>query len=368
METPSGKTPKAADGKPKGQMGSASAPAAPPHAATIQDLRPASPGVRVLCDMFHQASGLDLYVSCVTPATGAHLEFALSPGARRPRICELVRSTPEGLRRCLASCRSMTERVLENPRMTRQRCHTGLISFHSSATLHGVYPADIHTGCFADRKYSPEELESFAKMAAELRLSRAKAREALLSLAAVEPFQVQNLLNWLDFVANYLSETPAHPRVAAGLEPESESDSEPSAPPPPDMSLDDWIRREISCLVPLPPQNGNRSSGCSEALVNLMADFLCQHIQLPFTTERVAEALGFETSYFCKMFKRYGHESMFKILQRKRLQHACQLLENPFLSVQEISSRVGFSDASYFTRVFRRNFGHTPLEYRKRKM
>lgn len=342
--------------------------AAPPSCPTVQDLQPASPTVRVLFDMFHRASDLDLFISCVTPVTGALLEFTIRPESRRPRICELVQSTPEGLRRCQSSCRSMTEQILKNPRMTRQRCHAGLISFHSATMLHGVYPADVHTGCVPDRDHATEQMKSFAKVAAELRLPPKRTREALLSLKDVKPLRTQNIRNWLDFISNYLSATLDPPRVKAEREFESDSDCEPSTAPRPGVPLDGWIRREISCLVPLPPQNANRSSGCSETLIHIVADLLCQHVELSFTTERVAEALGFETSYFCKMFKRYTHESMFKVLQRKRLHLARQLLENPFLSVQEVSNRVGFSDASYFTRVFRRSFGSTPLEYRERKM
>ncbi|WP_179091868.1 helix-turn-helix domain-containing protein [Paenibacillus borealis] len=49
-----------------------------------------------------------------------------------------------------------------------------------------------------------------------------------------------------------------------------------------------------------------------------------------------------------------------------RIEKACLLLkENAGLSISEISSLVGYSDHSYFTRVFRKLMGISPSQYRK---
>ena len=41
------------------------------------------------------------------------------------------------------------------------------------------------------------------------------------------------------------------------------------------------------------------------------------------------------------------------------------LLENEELSVGEIAMRVGFNDINYFSRIFKREVGMTPTEYRR---
>jgi AraC-like DNA-binding protein len=95
-----------------------------------------------------------------------------------------------------------------------------------------------------------------------------------------------------------------------------------------------------------------------------VAAFLDRHCHLPLSTQQVAWALGFEPSYFAKAFKRHAKESMAQYVKRVRLQRARKLFENPYLSISDVASQTGFSDASYFARVFRRAFDMTPSRYR----
>ncbi|WP_130838222.1 AraC family transcriptional regulator [Lachnoclostridium sp. Marseille-P6806] len=53
------------------------------------------------------------------------------------------------------------------------------------------------------------------------------------------------------------------------------------------------------------------------------------------------------------------------LLQEKRLSQACFLLRNTMLSVDEISAAVGYENTSFFHRLFRRNYGMSPREYRR---
>jgi two-component system response regulator YesN len=93
--------------------------------------------------------------------------------------------------------------------------------------------------------------------------------------------------------------------------------------------------------------------------------FVNHHYHLAFSTQLVAWALGFEPSYFAKAFKRHTKESMAKHLRRVRLHRAKKLLENPYLSVEEIAKQTGFTDPSYFARVFRVVFGISPSQFRQ---
>ena len=51
-------------------------------------------------------------------------------------------------------------------------------------------------------------------------------------------------------------------------------------------------------------------------------------------------------------------------INRTRVDRATAMLAKTSLSVQEIAERCGFSDASYFTRIFRKLNDMTPNEYR----
>ncbi len=56
----------------------------------------------------------------------------------------------------------------------------------------------------------------------------------------------------------------------------------------------------------------------------------------------------------------------FQYLLEYRVKTAAQLLLETEESVTEIGFAVGFSDSSYFTRVFRRLIGCAPSEFRRR--
>ncbi len=56
-----------------------------------------------------------------------------------------------------------------------------------------------------------------------------------------------------------------------------------------------------------------------------------------------------------------------KFIRYVRLNKAKELLQNPELSILSIAYDTGFNDPNYFGRVFRKEFGKTPTEWREEK-
>ena len=70
-------------------------------------------------------------------------------------------------------------------------------------------------------------------------------------------------------------------------------------------------------------------------------------------------------SYLRRVFKNaYGMSPMDYLIQ-VRIQHAKSLLETSFDTVAEISEKCGYTESSYFIKVFRAHTGQTPHQYRK---
>ena len=59
--------------------------------------------------------------------------------------------------------------------------------------------------------------------------------------------------------------------------------------------------------------------------------------------------------------------SISDYLLKRRIGLACQLLRSTQLSIQEVATRTGMEDASYFSKQFKRIMGIAPLKYRKEK-
>ena len=82
--------------------------------------------------------------------------------------------------------------------------------------------------------------------------------------------------------------------------------------------------------------------------------------------ESVSLECGYGKSNFCKLFKQHTGETFHNLLNRHRIDVACSLLRERNLSVKQIASSVGFSDAAVFYRVFKQIMGESAGSYQKR--
>lgn len=83
------------------------------------------------------------------------------------------------------------------------------------------------------------------------------------------------------------------------------------------------------------------------------------------TLEDMAAQIGFSIYYFSKLFKRKFQLNFVDYLTRVRIRKAREMLEQGEVSIKEVSSRVGYSEANYFARVFKKETGVPPSVYQK---
>ena len=81
----------------------------------------------------------------------------------------------------------------------------------------------------------------------------------------------------------------------------------------------------------------------------------------------LAKKCFYSPKYFSRVFKeRYGI-TVSEYIQKKRMEKGRELLEDTDCTVEEISSMVGYCDATHFYKYFKRFYGITPKEHRKNK-
>jgi two-component system response regulator YesN len=64
-------------------------------------------------------------------------------------------------------------------------------------------------------------------------------------------------------------------------------------------------------------------------------------------------------------FTSHNKEGFSEYLNKIRVEKAADLLKQDFASISEISGKVGYSDHSYFTKVFKKLTGISPSQYKK---
>jgi len=87
-----------------------------------------------------------------------------------------------------------------------------------------------------------------------------------------------------------------------------------------------------------------------------------------FGANELATLLGLSTSQTLRKTKAATGKSVNKFIRDIRLQEASQLIQKTDLTFAEISHKVGFASASYFSKTFSKQYGITPGEFKTRKI
>ncbi|MEX1377498.1 MAG: response regulator [Eubacteriales bacterium] len=103
-------------------------------------------------------------------------------------------------------------------------------------------------------------------------------------------------------------------------------------------------------------------------IVNQLAMYIEEHISENITLENLAEISKLSSFYICKLFKKYLKMNFIDYVTFVRIKNAKKLLEDPYLSIKEISFKSGYADPNYFARVFKKETGISPSIYRKQNI
>lgn len=101
-------------------------------------------------------------------------------------------------------------------------------------------------------------------------------------------------------------------------------------------------------------------------LIQNIETFLLENVSEPITNTMLSEKFGFVPSYLSKLFKSYKGISPTEYLTSLRIQKAKDLIiANPQIMAKEIAEKIGYSDPHYFSRIFKKETGIWPTEYKK---
>ena len=102
-----------------------------------------------------------------------------------------------------------------------------------------------------------------------------------------------------------------------------------------------------------------------QALLDRALGLMSRRLGDPGLTAReLADGLHISASYLGRLFREELGDSPLQTLLRRRLDWAKLQLRHSALSVKEIAFAAGFRDQLYFSRLFRRKTGMSPLEFR----
>ncbi|MFA9377655.1 MAG: response regulator [Lachnotalea sp.] len=104
----------------------------------------------------------------------------------------------------------------------------------------------------------------------------------------------------------------------------------------------------------------------NKLLVQKVCSYVKENYILDISLEEAAEMIGYSSFYFAKLMREYFDMSFIDYLTSVRINKAEELLKTTDLTVSEIGYKVGYNDANYFTRVFKRTVGTTPTQFKRK--
>ena len=107
------------------------------------------------------------------------------------------------------------------------------------------------------------------------------------------------------------------------------------------FQMDNQMPASVSKIIKYIKENYTR---------NLSLDELCQNT-------------NYSKQYCMRLFKKYVHMTINDYILSLRMRHAAYLLRSTYMNVNQTADYLGFSNVSYFSRVFKKYYGVSPSAY-----
>ncbi len=111
----------------------------------------------------------------------------------------------------------------------------------------------------------------------------------------------------------------------------------------------------------------NRKTGKQEQVIEKINHMIENRFHdSSFSLDHLAESIGMSTAHMCRIYKQNTGNTIIDVLAGIRMNKARELLVGTQLSVSEIAEKVGYSNSTYFYRVFKKENSVTPNEFRRK--
>ncbi|HHV97446.1 MAG TPA: response regulator [Clostridiaceae bacterium] len=93
--------------------------------------------------------------------------------------------------------------------------------------------------------------------------------------------------------------------------------------------------------------------------------YLQNNYNQEITIEFLASQVYLTPNYLCNLFKKETGKTINQYITEIRIEKSKEMLANTYKNIEEIANEVGYNDARYFSKLFRKIVGKTPSEFRR---
>jgi two-component system response regulator YesN len=96
--------------------------------------------------------------------------------------------------------------------------------------------------------------------------------------------------------------------------------------------------------------------------------YIHQNFDQDISLKEISEFVQLSPNYLSLLFKKEMNCNLIEFLTNYRVEKAKELMLNTSLKTYEIAENVGISDSAYFSRIFKKSTGVSPIDFRKKKV
>lgn len=115
-------------------------------------------------------------------------------------------------------------------------------------------------------------------------------------------------------------------------------------------------------------EEGGEAEGGSGGPIRIAKEYVDAHYDDgDLSVEYLASLAGLSPAYFGKQFAQYMGVSCLDYINDMRITHAAELLVSTEMTAAEISGKTGINSTNYFYTLFKKKYGLTPIQYRRKQ-
>lgn len=252
-------------------------------------------------------------------ATGIDMDFLkpdFSPAGNERladnKYCKELQANSRGKSACRTSDRMLLEKCRESKKTEMHICHAGLVN----VAIPLLYD-DVIIGYIIFGRMKPNtDFESIKGYISTLGINTPEAEALYRDIPLYESDKIQSVSNIAIMLAKYIL-------------------------------LKSMIRPDLS-----------------ESMQKAV-DYISGNLQTELSVKSISKEINVSKSVLYKNFHAHLGCTVSEYIHTKRIERAMELITDTDLSIEEISQRVGFSSASYFSKIFKKQIGMSPLKYKK---
>ena len=119
--------------------------------------------------------------------------------------------------------------------------------------------------------------------------------------------------------------------------------------------------RQLLAAIPLSPEEVRPDRTLD---LDTIHGYMREHLDERLALEQLADLAGLSPAHFATRYREQTGTAPIQHFLHLKVERACQMLDTTELSFAEISRRLGYDDAYYFSRLFKKIMGQSPRDYR----